>query len=236
LEYKQREYMYIAQICTLQKKLIQLQQTIPDWRNEHDVVDCQMRRAIVDPTVNLEIKELRTKLFEKDQEIRKLKGELQAANFSTDSTMGRKLINKCKALQEENNDLGKLLAEERLQPLQMQIAALQKQQNVYKHHLKQIYELNKELDEENETLTQKLTVQRQMLKYSQDDVERFRVENDRYRTMLAADETYARTSPADRSPSKNAAPEESSTLQSPEAVVEREAAPAEDSAPQSDVM
>jgi len=185
LEYKQREHVYVAQIATLQRKLLQQKQTLSDWRNDHHVVDGQLRTAIVDPMINLEIKELRTKLFEKDQEIRKLKGELQAANFAADSTMGRRLINKCKALQEENNDLGKLLAEDRLQPLQMQIAALQKQQNVYKHHMKQLYELNKELDDENEQLSQKLAHQRHIAKYAQEDAERLRMDLDRMKAQLA---------------------------------------------------
>lgn len=127
-----------------------------DWRNHHEVAENQLITAIVDPTVNLEIKELRLKLYDKEEEIRKLRDELQASNFAGDSVMGRRLINKCKALQEENHDLGKLLAEDRLQPLQMQIASLQKQINFHKHHMKQLWDLNADLDEENENLSRQL--------------------------------------------------------------------------------
>lgn len=49
--------------------------------------------------------------------------------------MGRRLINKCKALQEENTDIGKMLLENQLQPLQLQIGILQKQLAFFKKQL-----------------------------------------------------------------------------------------------------
>lgn len=42
------------------------------------------------------------------------------------SVMGQRLINKCKTLQEENNELGRSLAETHLQPLTLEVAGLKK--------------------------------------------------------------------------------------------------------------
>jgi hypothetical protein len=52
------------------------------------------------------------------------------------SVMCRRLINKCKALQTENIDIGKMLLETNLKPFQIQVQVLQKQLAFFKQQLK----------------------------------------------------------------------------------------------------
>lgn len=170
-EYKKREFLYVSQITTLQHELHSQQNVslAPSFFNSacvpapfelspavyHDI-SAVGHNALLDPTVNLEIRELRLKLFEQANELQKTKDELRASSFSADSVMGRRLINKCKALQEENTDIGKMLLETNLQPLQIQIGILQKQLAFFKQQLKVFHASTMELEDDNVKLTRQL--------------------------------------------------------------------------------
>eukprot|EP00914_Ancora_sagittata_P012016 GHVO01023255.1.p1 GENE.GHVO01023255.1~~GHVO01023255.1.p1 ORF type:complete len:272 (+),score=43.10 GHVO01023255.1:64-879(+) len=119
-------------------------------------MSASLQYAYCDPLLNLEMKELRMKLAEKETEVKKYKDEMQAGSFLSESVLGRRLISKCRALQDENAELGKALAEGQLQPLQVQITSSQKQLNYYRTQMKALQELNTDLDEENENLTQQV--------------------------------------------------------------------------------
>lgn len=72
------------------------------------------------------------------------KDELQASQFQSGSIAGKKLVNKCKELQAENDQLGKDLSEGRVQKLKAD-CALEKEHS---------QELRKALDERGEWVEQ----------------------------------------------------------------------------------
>jgi len=150
------ELALLGLITSLQQSICRIQESLQDWRPHHNQSAGQLVTAFVDPAVNLEIKELRCCLTKEESEIRKLKDELHAANFSADSVIGRRLISKCRTLQSENNDLGRLMSESQLQPLQLQVVAFQKQLEFYRQQMRALQELNTDLDEENERLTRQI--------------------------------------------------------------------------------
>eukprot|EP01071_Lankesteria_metandrocarpae_P000207 Lankesteria_metandrocarpae@DN1033_c0_g1_i2.p1 len=151
-----REFLLQSVVGSLQWQLFEAQAALPTSRPQHEVEGARLLTAYLDPAVNLEIKELRARVQDEETKVKKLKDELQASNFSADSLMGRRLINKCRTLQAENQDLGRLLTENQLQPLQLQVVAFQKQLDFYKQQMQMMQELNADLDDENERLTQQL--------------------------------------------------------------------------------
>lgn len=170
---QKREFLYVSHIASLQHELHLRNNasSAPSVSNltcvpapfeltpavYHDLT-AVVHNALLDPTVNLELRELRLKLYEQEKELQKTKDELKASTFSAErysllcvsssfvlatlcflgSVMGRRLINKCKALQEENTDIGKILLETHLQPLHIQIGLLQKQLGFFKQQLKYV--------------------------------------------------------------------------------------------------
>lgn len=148
-QYKKRELMYVYTINRLNKELQEKTLPSPVTVNSAD-------RLLLDPAVNLEIRELRLKLAEREAEVQKLKNELRSATFTADSVMGLRLINKCRSLQEENADIGRMLLETQLLPLQQQVGILEKRLSFFKGQLLTLHEVNSELDRENQNLVRQV--------------------------------------------------------------------------------
>lgn len=82
----------------------------------------QVNTLILDPAVAREFGDMRRALDERGEEIKRLKEELTAVQFSQESKAGRMLMAKCRALQEENEEMGKDLAEGKVSGLERQLA------------------------------------------------------------------------------------------------------------------
>ncbi|CRG96945.1 conserved Plasmodium protein, unknown function [Plasmodium gallinaceum] len=167
-EFKKREHVYLACISSLEKEICQTHTYLNEWRSMHmyddednksskDIININsLRNILIDPCINLEIKELRQKVYEITRKCNLAEEKLQGCNFDAQATAGQRLINKCKKLQEENYELGKTLEENNLQSLSIQILNLKQQIVFYKNELKILKELNADIDEDNELLSQQL--------------------------------------------------------------------------------
>ncbi|TPX37455.1 hypothetical protein SmJEL517_g00586 [Synchytrium microbalum] len=93
----------------------------------HPELDASKQR-LLDPVLHLLFQEMKKEIDEKNNKIDDLTQELQAAQFSPHNLIGRKLIAKCKALQGENEELGRQLAFGRVEQLQVALA-LEKRAN-----------------------------------------------------------------------------------------------------------
>ncbi|PHJ22620.1 negative elongation factor e [Cystoisospora suis] len=155
-EHKKREQLQLAVISSLEARLAATRATVTEYRACHDVINNRLRTIALDPAVSLEIQTLRQKLFETETLLRRAKEQLAAQNFSGQSVMGQRLINKCKTLQEENNELGRSLAETHLQPLTLEVAGLKKHVAFLRGELRQLRELNSDMDRDNETMALQL--------------------------------------------------------------------------------
>ncbi len=111
---------------------------------------------MVDPTVNMEIKFLRQKLLDQGQQIHDLRDQLNAT-FDVKSSAGQKLVKKCTHLLEENQELGKQLAQDRTQDFQVLLDAERKKTDEAKDRLREQLEFNQVLDAENEKMQNTLT-------------------------------------------------------------------------------
>ncbi|SCM26783.1 conserved Plasmodium protein, unknown function [Plasmodium berghei] len=167
-EFKKREHVYLACISSLEKEICQFHTYLNEWRSMHmyededgksskDIININsLRNILIDPSINLEIKELRQKIYEITRKCNIAEEKLQGCTFDAQATAGQRLINKCKKLQDENYELGKTLEENTLQPISIQIINLKQQISFYKNELKALKELNVDIDEDNELLSQQL--------------------------------------------------------------------------------
>lgn len=142
-----REKAYLTAISVLKREIFSVQQSISSQNKLHDSANDKLRTIYVDPTVQLEIIDLRLKLVERDQEIKRLMDQLNEGTLARESGEGLlgKLRDKLRKLTEENKQLATLLAEDRLQPLQIKTSGQQKQLEFCRDQLRNLWELLEEL-------------------------------------------------------------------------------------------
>eukprot|EP00397_Hematodinium_sp_SG-2012_P064082 GEMP01089824.1.p1 GENE.GEMP01089824.1~~GEMP01089824.1.p1 ORF type:complete len:192 (+),score=50.26 GEMP01089824.1:44-619(+) len=149
-----REYCYLAKLSELDRCLLREKQIASEIQAafEDSTSKTSLRQGLVDPVVNMEILLLRQKLREKEQKIESLQDEINSSSFDPKSISGQKLMKKCRALLEENQDLGRQLAEEKFQDLTVLLKAEKKKCEQLKEKLKESTEFCSVLDDENEKL------------------------------------------------------------------------------------
>ena len=105
-----------------------------------------------DPGLNNEFKIMRELLQEKDKKIQKLEDEIKGMQFSQNTVAGKKLIEKCKMLQEENDEFEKQISKGVINNYNMEIAELKKQLADNGYEIHKLREENNELHKENTDL------------------------------------------------------------------------------------
>ncbi|XP_026191223.1 zinc finger CCCH domain-containing protein 13 [Cyclospora cayetanensis] len=156
-ELKRREALHLSLLASLERQLSKAQLApLGHPTPAGSQGGPSLRGLVLDPATQLEIKTLRTRLAEAEGAIEKAKEAQTAQQFSGQSVTGQRLITKCRTLQQENAELGRALAEGSLLPATSQIGALKKHVLFLKNELRQLRELNADLDADNEDLSQKL--------------------------------------------------------------------------------
>lgn len=152
-EYQARERVYRAGLLEQDAQVNQLRRMSSDIVAAYgDVSRAAIRGALADPTQNMEVLLLRQKAREKDEQIKQLREELEANRFDQQAPAGQALMKKCRALLEENRELGEQIREEKNAELR---AALQDEQKLtadLQDKLMESVEFMKELQQENEKL------------------------------------------------------------------------------------
>eukprot|EP00923_Selenidium_pygospionis_P045206 GHVN01078004.1.p1 GENE.GHVN01078004.1~~GHVN01078004.1.p1 ORF type:complete len:181 (+),score=29.69 GHVN01078004.1:83-625(+) len=152
-----REKAYLSAIALVKREILDAKQAVPAPTQVHETSHGKLKTIYVDPTIGLEIVDLRLKLAERDDEIQSLKNQLNEGTKPRDRGEGRfalaKLRDKLRKLTEENQSFSVLLAE-RNQPLQLNCSTQQKQDEYWAQQLRTLYELTSELTEEEEQLQQ----------------------------------------------------------------------------------
>lgn len=117
-----------------------------------------------DPALNNEFKIMRELLQEKDKKIQKLEEELKGSQFGQNTAPGKKLIDKCKMLQDQNEELGKEITDGVIQNYKMEIAEYKKKiaENVYEMH--KLKEENAEFKKDNIILEDTIESYKKILK------------------------------------------------------------------------
>ncbi|CAG8706727.1 3791_t:CDS:2, partial [Cetraspora pellucida] len=126
------------EIQSLLGELQNLSQTLtPDF-----TFDQSFRKKFLDPAINLLFRTMKKELEDKNKIIESLQHELEGVKFTPNSITGKKLVTKLRALQDENEELGRQLRQGRVEQYEVEIA-LQR---------KMIYELKQSLEESDNQL------------------------------------------------------------------------------------
>ncbi|CAJ0627165.1 15453_t:CDS:2 [Entrophospora sp. SA101] len=84
------------------------------------------RKKFLDPAINALFRTMKMELEEKDKTIENLKRELDGVGFTPNSITGKKLVEKLRTLQNENEELGRQLRQGRVEQYEVEIALQRK--------------------------------------------------------------------------------------------------------------
>jgi hypothetical protein len=125
-QHRREKSSMVLRLTLKERETAELQQQIRELRTALRPTHTQTSTLLLDPAVNAEIMRLREEVKEAQRKEKEAQDALQASQFQQGSIAGKKLIQKCKELQAENEQLGKDLSEGRVQKLRAD-AALQKE-------------------------------------------------------------------------------------------------------------
>ncbi len=115
---RRTEGQLILKLALKENELRDVKKDFQDMANvATDPFRQQEYELFCDPMVNLEIEKLREEVKEANRKEKEAQDQLQASQFQSGSIAGKKLIQKCKELQAENDQLGKELSEGKMQKL-----------------------------------------------------------------------------------------------------------------------
>eukprot|EP00928_Gymnodinium_smaydae_P076559 TRINITY_DN59598_c0_g1_i1.p1 TRINITY_DN59598_c0_g1~~TRINITY_DN59598_c0_g1_i1.p1 ORF type:complete len:297 (+),score=74.85 TRINITY_DN59598_c0_g1_i1:108-998(+) len=152
-EYQLRERVYRAGLLEREAEVSRSRRMASDVGTAYgDVSRAALRASLADPAVNMEVLLLRQRALEKDRKIRQLREELEANRFDQQLPEGQALMRKCRALLEENHELGEQLREDRAGDLEAALTFERSRTAELVAKLKESTEFGKELQQENEKL------------------------------------------------------------------------------------
>ncbi|KAK1427661.1 hypothetical protein QVD17_16353 [Tagetes erecta] len=126
---KKKEAAFIVTIAKREQEIADLKAAVRDLRSQLKPLSMQARRLLLDPAIHEEFMRLKNLVEEKDKKVKELLDNVSAVNFTPQSKTGKNLMDKCKALQKENEEIGNQAKEGKIHELLMNIAS-QKSQNV----------------------------------------------------------------------------------------------------------
>jgi len=169
-ELKKRESTLVMRLSTKESEIHELQSQLSDLRQSLSVSALsQMRQALLDPAVNLQFQKMKEEIEENEKKTKQLQEELDAVQFTPQSITGKKLLTKCKLLQEENEEFGLQLSEEKFHKLENELALQKELTDELKKSLAESNEFVVQLDEEVEAMQNEILLLKQQLKTSSEE-------------------------------------------------------------------
>ncbi|KAH0864971.1 hypothetical protein HID58_082182 [Brassica napus] len=125
---KRKEASCIVQYAKREQEMAELKSAVRDLKSQLKPASMQARRLLLDPAIHEEFSRLKNLVEEKDKKIKELQDSYTAVTFTPLGVKGRMLMEKCKTLQEENEEIGRQAAEGKIHELAMKLS-VQKSQN-----------------------------------------------------------------------------------------------------------
>ncbi len=120
-----------------------------------------------DPALNRQFKSMRELLQEKDRRIQKLEEEQKGTQYTPNTSTGKKLVEKCKVLQEENDEFSRHITDGIIQNYKLEIAELKRQLKQSTYEMAVLHEENEEFRRQNSDLESVVEVCKKNLKDAQ---------------------------------------------------------------------
>jgi len=119
---KKRERALVMRLSGKEEQISQSQTQIVELTNLCTIPALQLNSTILDPSVAREFTRLREEVKSCREELVKCQNDAQAIKFTQESLTGKRLMSKCKTLQEENEDFATQVSEGRVKKLEMEIS------------------------------------------------------------------------------------------------------------------
>eukprot|EP01083_Nonionella_stella_P145706 457094_1 len=108
---KARESELLFRLVQKERDVCALESRVKEAGAKLDKEMVKFRAQYMDPVINQNFRRLARELEEAKANLKLAHDEIKAAEFSSKSATGRQLIQKCRSLQEENEELGRQIAE-----------------------------------------------------------------------------------------------------------------------------
>jgi len=165
-EARKRDRSLVMRLSTKEQEIHDLQIQVNDFRQALSPHTKQIVGTLFDPAVNMYVLKLREDIKNLEKKLKQTQDDLEAQRFTPHSITGRKLMAKCRALQDENEELGRQISEGQLHKLSQETALQREYSEELKSSLNEANDFVLQLDEETEVLQQTvLTLQRQLKEY-----------------------------------------------------------------------
>jgi len=146
---KLHESALIIRLSTKEQELNQMQTELQDMKKSMTPTQIELRNMMLDPTVNILFARMKDQLSDVNHKLKLSQEDLCAATFTRDSAAGRQLMSRIRLLQQENDDLGTQLAEEKTHKLEVE---LQSQRELVAEFGKHLAECDDTVEQLLETL------------------------------------------------------------------------------------
>jgi len=162
---RKRESALVLRLSTKEQEIHELQSQVSDLRQTLNTTGLlQARQTLLDPAVNQQFQKMKEELEEAEKKLKHSKEELEAVQFTPQSTTGKKLLSKCRLLQEENEEFGHQLSEERIHKLENDLALQKEIAEELKKSLQESTEFVVQLDEDVDAMHKEIFSLKQQLK------------------------------------------------------------------------
>ncbi|KAG2329032.1 hypothetical protein Bca4012_021349 [Brassica carinata] len=153
---KRKEASCIVQYAKREQEMAELKSAVRDLKSQLKPASMQARRLLLDPAIHEEFSRLKNLVEEKDKKIKELQDSYTAVTFTPLGVKGKMLMEKCKTLQEENEEIGRQAAEGKIHELAMKLS-VQKSQNTelrkqFEGLFKHMEGLTNDVERSNETV------------------------------------------------------------------------------------
>ncbi|KAJ0247032.1 FKBP12-interacting protein of 37 kDa [Hirschfeldia incana] len=153
---KRKEASCIVQYAKREQEMAELKSAVRDLKSQLKPASMQARRLLLDPAIHEEFSRLKNLVEEKDKKIKELQDSYTAVTFTPLGVKGKMLMEKCKTLQEENEEIGRQAAEGKIHELAMKLS-VQKSQNAelrkqFEGLFKHMEGLTNDVESSNETV------------------------------------------------------------------------------------
>lgn len=151
---------FLTIVAAQQQELQRTKAAVKDFRAVHNFDNLYEQNAainaLIDPVVNSEILHLKQLLHVKDEELKAALEAKEGQKYNPQSAVGKALLDRCRALITENEELGRIVLESQVQPLTLDLFKERQAAMILRDQLKGLHQYNDNLEEENQTLAETL--------------------------------------------------------------------------------
>ena len=145
-----REQLLAMRLQVKEQEIQELSSQVSELKAAQVPSTTQLRSTLVDPGINVIIRQLQKELEEARKKQQETQEELNAWKFTPDSATGKRLMSKCRQLIQENEEIGKMISGGRLAKLEGELAMQGKLCEEMKKNQLEMDEFVQELDEDVE--------------------------------------------------------------------------------------